>query len=131
MGFLRMKGFLMGLGERTTLSMWTMVALFCKSPHTGGQFNFKWEFACFLLCLLVWLLVLMTCLCGFLLLLFLLLFYFRSVCRLGFGFLVTSIYFLYFKNIFKKIKIFLFFFKLIFFIFLNYFNTLMLNGIII
>jgi hypothetical protein len=86
-----MKGFLMGLGERTTLSMWTMVALFCKSPHTGGQFNFKWEFACFLLCLLVWLLVLMTrslvtTAFGFLLLLLLLLlFYFRSFCRLGFG----------------------------------------------
>jgi hypothetical protein len=119
-----MKGFLMGLGERTTLSMWTMVALFCKSPHTGGQFNFKWEFACFLLCLLVWLLVLMTCLCGFLLLLFLLLFYFRSFCRLGFG--GIYLFFCILKVFLKKLKFFIFF-KLKFFIFLNYFNTLMLK----
>jgi hypothetical protein len=70
-----MKGFLMGLGERTTLSMWTMVAWFC---NTGGQFNFKWEFACCLLCLLVWLLVLMT----------------RSLLLLGFFFFNYYYYFI-------------------------------------
>lgn len=31
MGFQRKEGFLKGLSERKTLSMWTMVALFCKS----------------------------------------------------------------------------------------------------